>query len=174
MTKKIYLAGGCFWGVEKYLKTLSGVVDTTVGYANGDTLTPTYEDVCQRGTGHAETVEVDYDPEIISLGDLLVMFYRVIDPLTVNRQGPDSGVQYRSGVYYCDSEDRGVILESLRNLQTHYGQPLAVEVGLLENFYPAEDYHQDYLDKNPHGYCHIDFQIPARIPEIHESDTHKS
>lgn len=155
MNKMIYLAGGCFWGTEKYLSLINGVVGTEVGYANGNTENPSYEDVCRRNTGHAETVKVVYDPEKIELKNLLKLFYKAIDPVAVNRQGNDIGSQYRTGVYYVDKDDEAVIKVSLDELQKEYSEPLAVEVMELKNYYPAEEYHQKYLDKNPGGYCHI-------------------
>lgn len=152
--KEIYLAGGCFWGTEKYLSLIKGVVETEVGYANGPTAQPSYEEVCS-GSGHAEAVRVVYRVDEVSLTRILELFYEVIDPVSVNRQGFDVGVQYRSGVYYVQEEDRKLILQSLQTLQRRYEKPLAIEAEPLRNFYPAEDYHQKYLDKNPHGYCHI-------------------
>ena len=152
--KEIYLAGGCFWGTEKYLSLIKGVVETEVGYANGPTAEPSYEEVCS-GSGHAEAVRVVYRVDEVSLTRILELFYEVIDPVSVNRQGFDVGVQYRSGVYYVQEEDRKLILQSLQTLQRRYKKPLAIEAEPLRNFYPAEDYHQKYLDKNPHGYCHI-------------------
>ncbi len=151
----LYLAGGCFWGMEKYLASVRGVGSTRVGYANGRTDRPTYEDVCRRGTGHAETVRVTYDPEIVPLTFLLELFYDAIDPTAVNRQGGDSGTQYRSGIYYVDEADRHVIEQSIAGLQARLKEPVAIEVKPLAGFWPAEDYHQKYLDKNPGGYCHI-------------------
>lgn len=153
--KEIYLAGGCFWGTEKYLSLVKGIVKTEVGYANGKTNKPSYEDVCYRGTGHAETVKVLYDPDQISLEFILKLYYEVIDPLAVNRQGNDRGVQYRTGIYYIDEKDKEIILSSLNELQKNYQQPIAIEVQPLQNYFPAEEYHQKYLDKNPNGYCHI-------------------
>jgi peptide methionine sulfoxide reductase msrA/msrB len=153
--KQIYLAGGCFWGVEKYLAMIPGVTGTEAGYANGMTVNPSYEDVRYKGTGHAETVKVDYDPAVLGLSQLLELFYGAIDPVSVNRQGHDEGPQYRTGVYYTDEEDRPVILASIDALQSRFGQPVAVQVAPLENYFTAEEYHQDYLDKNPGGYCHI-------------------
>ncbi|HNW85969.1 MAG TPA: peptide-methionine (S)-S-oxide reductase MsrA [Candidatus Limiplasma sp.] len=152
---EIYLAGGCFWGTEKYFASVHGVQATQVGYANGRTENPTYEDVCRRNTGHAETVRVEYRPEEISLGFLLELYYAVIDPTSINRQGHDCGTQYRTGIYYTDAADLPVIQASLQKLQQKFAAPLAVEVQPLQNFSPAEDYHQQYLDKNPGGYCHI-------------------
>jgi methionine-S-sulfoxide reductase len=155
MKKRIYLAGGCFWGTEKYLSLIPGVLRTEVGYANGLTANPSYEDVCRRDTGHAETVLVEYDPAVLELSRLLSLFFRAIDPTSINRQGADRGVQYRTGIYYVDEEDSPAIRRSLEELQKEYSKPLAVEYEALKNYYPAEEYHQKYLDKNPGGYCHI-------------------
>lgn len=152
---EIYLAGGCFWGLEKYLASIRGVLSTEVGYANGRTACPTYEEVCRRRTGHAETVRVEYDPGVLPLSFLLELFFDAIDPTSLNRQGADAGEQYRTGVYYADEADRLEIERSLGRLQRRYSKPIAVEVKPLENFAPAEEYHQKYLDKNPGGYCHI-------------------
>jgi peptide methionine sulfoxide reductase msrA/msrB len=153
--KEIYLAGGCFWGAEKYLSLIPGVTETQTGYANGRTESPLYEDVCFKNTGHAETVKVIYDPEVLDLSFLLELFHEAIDPISVNRQGHDVGTQYRTGIYYMDEKDLPVIEASLAALQTKYDTPLAVEAKPLENYYPAEEYHQKYLDKNPGGYCHL-------------------
>jgi methionine-S-sulfoxide reductase len=154
-TKVIYLAGGCFWGTEKYLSSIPGIVSTEVGYANGTTENPTYQEVCHNNTGHAETVKVIYDPKEIRLEFILSLYYDVIDPISVNRQGADIGTQYRTGIYYIDESDLPVIKESLDMLQKKYDQPIAIELKPLDNYYPAEEYHQKYLDKNPNGYCHI-------------------
>ncbi len=153
--KEIYLAGGCFWGTEKYLANINGIVKTDVGYANGNTESPTYQEVCHNNTGHAETVRVFYDPRIVRLEFILTLYYDVIDPTSVNRQGGDSGTQYRTGIYYVDDQDIPVIQASIKELQTHYEKPIAIEVLPLRNYYIAEEYHQKYLDKNPSGYCHI-------------------
>ena len=152
---EIYLAGGCFWGTEKYIASIHGVQSTEVGYANGKTLNPTYEEVCTNNTGHAETVHVVYDPEIVSLAFLLELYYEAIDPTSHNRQGGDFGIQYRTGIYYVDDKDLSVIENSISKLQKRIDKPIAIEVKRLENFSPAEEYHQKYLDKNPAGYCHI-------------------
>lgn len=157
MSKEIYLAGGCFWGVEKYFSLIDGVVETEVGYANGSTENPSYEDVCYRNTGHAEAVRVVYDPARVGLSFLLDMFYEIIDPFSLNRQGNDVGTQYRTGIYYIDEEDLPVIEESLDRLQKSVDTQVVVEVDPLENYTRAEDHHQEYLDKNPHGYCHIPY-----------------
>ena len=152
---EIYLAGGCFWGTEKYIASIHGVLSTEVGYANGKTLNPTYEEVCTNNTGHAETVHVVYDPGIVSLEFLLELYYEAIDPTSYNRQGGDFGSQYRTGIYYVDDKDLPVIESSISKLQKRIDKPIAIEVKRLENFSPAEEYHQKYLDKNPAGYCHI-------------------
>ncbi len=152
---EICLAGGCFWGLEKYISSLRGVQSTQVGYANGKKENPTYEEVCYRNTGHAETVRVVYNPDLVSLDFLLELFYEAIDPVAVNRQGGDVGVQYRTGIYYENENDLPLIERSIARLQKRYNKPIAIEVKPLENFSRAEEYHQKYLDKNPGGYCHI-------------------
>lgn len=152
---EIYLAGGCFWGMQKYLESVRGVISTEVGYANGKTLNPTYEEVCKHDTGHAETVKVVYDPQVLSLSFLLGLYFEAVDPTSVNRQGGDRGTQYRTGIYYVDEGDRAVVEDALKKLQDRCEKPVAIEAGPLENFSSAEEYHQKYLDKNPGGYCHI-------------------
>lgn len=164
--KTIYLAGGCFWGVEKYFSLMPGVKETKVGYANGSTASPTYEEVCSGKTGHAETVKVVFDPEELSLPFLLERYYSIIDPVSVNKQGNDRGIQYRTGIYYADEKDKPVIETSLKRLQQHFRQPLAIEVQPLRQFSRAEKYHQRYLDKNPGGYCHIP---PAKFREASQA-----
>ena len=155
--KTIYLAGGCFWGCQKYFDLMDGVLETEVGYANGPTANPTYEQVKHEHTGHAETVRVKYDPSVLPLRELLERYFQVIDPTAVNHQGEDFGVQYRTGIYFCDPADAPTVAAALSDLARRYGQPLAVENLPLENFYPAEEYHQKYLEKHPDGYCHIHF-----------------
>jgi peptide methionine sulfoxide reductase msrA/msrB len=152
---EIYLAGGCFWGMEKYIASVRGVLATEVGYANGKTERPTYEDVCRKNTGHAETVRVEYDPAALALDFLLALYFDAIDPTSLNRQGGDEGTQYRTGIYYTDGADRPAIERAVADLQKRYDRPVVIEVAPLANFYPAEEYHQKYLDKNPGGYCHI-------------------
>lgn len=172
---EIYLAGGCFWGTEKYLSSIRGVISTQVGYANGETQNPTYEQVCYQNTGHAETVRVVYDPLIISLTFLLELYFDSIDPVSVNCQGGDFGTQYRTGIYYTNDKDLQVIKSSIAKLQERYKRPIAIEVELLRNYTPAEEYHQKYLDKNPDGYCHISpklFEKAAKSTE--SSDDYKS
>ena len=153
--KDIYFAGGCFWGTEHYFKQIEGVVETEVGFANGHTANPTYKEVYTDTTGHAETVHVKYNTDIVSLEFLLQMFFKCIDPTSVNKQGHDEGTRYRTGIYYANVEDLPVIEKVFGEIQRNYEQPLAVEKMPLEHFYTAEEYHQDYLDKNPTGYCHL-------------------
>ena len=153
--KKIYLAGGCFWGMQKFFDQFDGVIQTTVGYANGDKENPSYEEVCNN-SGHAETLEIIYDNNKINLKKLLESyFFMVIDPTSKNKQGGDIGIQYRTGIYYEENEPPEEINEIMEIERCKYDKPLAVEVKKLKNFYPAEKYHQKYLEKNPHGYCHI-------------------
>lgn len=152
----IYLAGGCFWGVEKLMASIPGVIDAQSGYANGTTDSPSYQDVCTGRTGYAETVKVDYDPNVAPLPFLLDFYYQAIDPTSLNRQGNDVGTQYRTGIYFVDPADRPAIERSLARLQGRYDRPIAIELEPLSCFTPAEEYHQDYLDKNPGGYCHIE------------------
>ena len=154
-TKDIYLAGGCFWGTEHFFKQINGVVSTEVGFANGYTANPTYEQVYTDNTGYAETVHIVYDPSQVTLKFLMQMFFTAIDPTSMNKQGHDEGTRYRTGIYYTDSADRIVINEVFAEEQTKYTQPLVVEREPLANFYPADEYHQDYLDKHPDGYCHL-------------------
>ncbi len=154
----LYLAGGCFWGIEAYMKKLPGVYDTDVGYANGNTENPTYQQVCYNNTGHAETVKVVYDTSRITTDQLLDGFFKVVDPTSVNKQGNDRGSQYRSGIYYADERDKLIAGAAVARQQEKYSVPIVTEVLPLKNFYLAEEYHQDYLDKNPGGYCHINLR----------------
>ncbi len=154
-TKQIILGGGCFWGMEKYFQEINGVVETEVGFANGNTKNPTYEDVTYRNTGHAEVVKLKYDPDVASLPFLLNMYYKVIDPTVLNRQGNDIGTQYRTGIYFIDPQDEGIIKNSLNQLQEEYKKKIAIELMPLDNYTEAGREHQKYLDKNPNGYCHI-------------------
>ena len=152
--KTIYLAGGCFWGMQQFFDQFDGVVRTEVGYANGPDRAPSYEEVCD-DSGHAETLRIDYDESVISLTGLLDYYFMVIDPLSVNRQGHDEGIQYRTGIYYTDETQLPEIEAVYRKEEEKAGAKLAVELEPLRNFYPAEEYHQKYLVKNPGGYCHI-------------------
>jgi methionine-S-sulfoxide reductase len=153
-TKCIYLAGGCFWGTQKFFDQFEGVLETEVGYANGPTTDPSYQEVC-RSSGHAETVRIVYDPAVVSLTQLLDWYFLTVDPTAYHRQGGDMGVQYRTGIYYTEPEQLPEIETRYAMEQAKYKQPLLVELQPMENFYPAEAYHQKYLDKNPSGYCHI-------------------
>lgn len=154
--KEIVLAGGCFWGVEAYMGRLDGVIETLVGYSNGDLVDPTYEDVKTSTTGHAEVCYIKYDENIISLEALLNKFWNIIDPTVFNRQGPDIGSQYRTGIFYINEEDLNTILKTKEEQQKKYDKKIVTEIEPLKSFYPAEEYHQKYLEKNPNGYCHID------------------
>jgi peptide methionine sulfoxide reductase msrA/msrB len=153
----IWLAGGCFWGVEAYMSRVYGVADTTVGYANGKTENPTYQEVCRQDTGHAETVLVRYDPSKVALSTLLTHFFAIIDPTSLNRQGGDSGTQYRTGIYFKDVNDLAVINAVAAAERARHSKPFVTEIIPLRQFFPAEEYHQDYLEKHPDGYCHIHF-----------------
>lgn len=153
--KEIYFAGGCFWGTEHFFSLVDGVAETEAGYANSRVASPSYREVCSGATGAAETVRVVYDPAKVSLPFLIGLYFKTIDPTSLNRQGNDAGTQYRTGIYYTDPADRSVINEAMARESAHHTAPLAVEIRPLENFYAAEDYHQQYLDKNPGSYCHI-------------------
>lgn len=154
--KKIYLAAGCFWGTQAYFKKIDGVVNTKVGYANGKTEDTDYTRVSS--TDHAETLMVEYGEKRISLRKILLHYFRIIDPTSVNRQGEDVGRQYRTGIYYTDENDKDMIDNVYRYYEDKFGG-IVVEVKPLQNFILAEDYHQDYLDKNPNGYCHVDLSL---------------
>lgn len=161
-TKEIYLAGGCFWGVEAYFERIRGVVEAVSGYANGKYRKPTYQEVVSKDTGHAETIRLVYDPEVVSLEQILEHYLRIIDPTVLNRQGNDVGTQYRTGVYYTDPADQAVIATVLAAEQKKHRQPVVVENLPLSGFDPAEEYHQDYLAKNPNGYCHVDLSLAEK------------
>jgi peptide methionine sulfoxide reductase msrA/msrB len=167
--REIWLAGGCFWGIDKYLGLIPGVIRTVVGYANGSTPQPTYEEVCGGRTGHAETVAVTYDSERLDLGDLLALFLDVIDPTSLNQQGNDVGPQYRSGIFYEDPADRAVAEAVLAEAQARLMARIVVELAPLTQFWPAEDYHQDYLLRQPQGYCHIS---PAAFASVAHKAAH--
>lgn len=170
--KEIYLAGGCFWGVEEYFDNILGVVYTNVGYANGETGTTDYSSIGK--TGHTETIYLVYDPEVIGLETILEYFYSVIEPTSLNKQGNDVGTQYRSGIYYVDDIDLEIINRVTKAEQEKYSEDIVTEIDPLENYILAEDYHQDYLKKNPNGYCHIDLtNIPQQKPFIKVSDYEK-
>jgi len=154
--KTIYLAGGCFWGVDAYMKRVKGVYETESGYANGDIPNPTYEEVYKDHTGYVEVVRVVYDTTKVKFERVLKEFFDIFDPTTLNRQAGDIGTRYRSGVYYTDEAEKDVIEAFIAALQRGYDEPIVTEVLPLENYYSAEEYHQDYLEKNPDGYCHVD------------------
>lgn len=160
--KTLYLAGGCFWGTQHFIDQFEGVRSTEVGYANGRTANPSYQEVCKNNTGHAETVRVEYDEKILPTRTLIGYYFLAIDPLSLNRQGEDVGTQYRTGIYYEDATLLPDIKEAFEEESAKVGSPLAVELLPLSNFYKAEEYHQDYLVKNPSGYCHI----PKKLMEI--------
>ncbi len=170
--REIFFAGGCFWGVESYFSQVPGVRYATVGYANGDTANPSYQEVCTGKTGHAETVHLVYDPDQVSLQTLTEHFFLIINPLTLNRQGNDSGSQYRSGVYYTDESDLQLLQQVRDAEQEKYTAPIQTELLPLRCYYLAEDYHQDYLEKNPGGYCHIDFSSLADFPRLEQSSAY--
>lgn len=155
--KSIYYAGGCFWGVEEYFSRIPGVHNATSGYANGTTDNPHYEEVCSGRTGYTETVRVDYDPTVVDLTTLTRQFFKIIDPTSVNRQGNDRGSQYRSGVYYVDKTDKAILQNVFDEIAQATTDKIVTELLPLRNFFLAEEYHQNYLEKNPNGYCHIDF-----------------
>ena len=152
--RTIYLAGGCFWGMQKFFDQFEGVISTRVGYANGPDRAPTYQQVC-KNSGHAETVRIDYDEGKLSLDRLLELYFLVIDPLSLNKQGEDEGIQYRTGVYYTEADQLPVIRAAFAQKEKKAGAPLMVELLPLKNFFNADEYHQKYLEKNPGGYCHI-------------------
>lgn len=174
--REIYLAGGCFWGVEHYFKQIMGVISTKVGYANGNSTDPTYENL--KFTNHTEAVLVKYDPTIVGLEFLLEMFYKIIDPTSVNKQGNDVGTQYRSGIYYENSLDLEIIEKSIAKLEEKLSKKVAIEVLKIENYTDAENYHQNYLELNQNGYCHIqksdfDYAKNAKpIPEFNDMQLH--
>ena len=168
---EIYFAGGCFWGTEHFMKQIRGVEATQVGYANSIVAEPSYEEVCSGRTEAAETVRVLYDPQQVGLPLLLELYFKTIDPTSVNRQGGDRGTQYRTGIYYTDEADRPVVEAAVNELAKKYTAPIAIEVKPLVNFYRAEEYHQDYLDKNVGGYCHIApslFEVARRANPLQE------
>ena len=160
--KEMYLAGGCFWGLEEYFSKIEGVLETRVGYANGQVETTSYQLLKQ--TDHAETVLVRYESEVLSLREVLLYYFRVIDPFSINKQGSDRGRQYRTGIYYVDEADLADIQAVMADQEALMGRgPLAVQVEALRHFIDAEDYHQDYLKKNPGGYC-ISMSASLRFP----------
>ena len=172
-TREIYLAGGCFWGMQAYLDKFPGVVSTEVGYANGTTEAPTYEEVCSGETHHAETVHVTYDPATISLPLLLDAYLEVIDPTSVNKQGEDEGEQYRTGIWWSDAADAPAVEAALADAAAELpagAGPVVVQTGAINGFWPAEDYHQKYLANNPCGYCHVDLGDADAFIAAHQNE----
>ncbi len=175
--KEIYFAGGCFWGVEKFFDGIYGVLSTDVGYANGKTEDTSYNNLFF--TGHAEAVHITYDEEKVSLEKLLEYLFMIIDPTSLNRQGPDTGTQYRTGIYFTDENDEEIIKNFIEKEKENYKKAIVVEVSPLKNYILAEEYHQKYLDKNIGGYCHVDLSIlsdiqstvdPKLYPKPHEEE----
>lgn len=160
MVKEIYLAGGCFWGVEGYFQQLDGVIETRVGYSNGNTKNTSYKKI--KDTDHAEVIYLKYNPNIITLDEIFQHYFRIIDPVSINKQGADIGRQYRTGIYYIDDETKNEALSFINNLQKNYDKKIAVEVQKVNNYVDAEEYHQKYLDKNPTGYCHVDLSLAKK------------
>ena len=161
-TNVIFFAGGCFWGTEHFFKQVNGVIGTEVGFANGHTENPTYNDVIEEDTGYAETVKVLYNPKKVDLKLLLDLYFLTIDPTSLDKQGNDYGNQYRTGIYYTSKEQLSSINERIKTEAAKHTRPIVVEVTPLKKYYKAEDYHQDYLENNPGGYCHINpalFQV---------------
>ena len=175
MTQDLYFAAGCFWGAQKFFAKVKGVTFTEVGFANGFTENPTYKEVYTDQTGYAETVHLQYDTDIITEERLTELFLRAIDPLSLNKQGEDEGTRYRTGVYFVNEAQVPGISAALDRCAAALGQPLAVELLPLQNFYRAEEYHQDYLEKNPNGYCHLSpaiFRIAEEAYSAHVSQVH--
>jgi len=168
--KTIYLAGGCFWGVQKYFDQFNGVTATQTGYANGKTENPSYEDVKHNDSGHAETVKIDFDENTISITKLLEYYFLAIDPLSVNKQGVDEGINYRTGIYYNDESFLSEIKAAYQKEEEKIGAHLAVELLPLKHFYPAEEYHQKYLEKNPNGHCHIPLKLMTIAKQQQQSN----
>ena len=154
----IYLAGGCFWGMQGYFDRLKGVLDSSVGYANSKIANPSYDLVCSGASGAVETLKLEYDESALSLREIIERFLSIIDPCALNYQGNDRGTQYRNGVYYEDSQSESVIRECLKKWEQGQNRKAVTEILPLTNFYEAESYHQKYLEKNPNGYCHIDIE----------------
>ncbi|NLC17306.1 MAG: peptide-methionine (S)-S-oxide reductase MsrA [Clostridiales bacterium] len=159
--KEIYLAGGCFWGVEEFFSRIDGVLQTYVGYADGKQQRTTYNDL--KKTDHSETVYIQYDADKLTLEKLLDYFFLIIDPTSVNRQGNDIGRQYRTAIYYTDERDLDIIQKRVQAEQLKHNKPIVTEVKPINNFCLAEEYHQKYLKKNPGGYCHVDISLLDKI-----------
>lgn len=169
MMKEIYLAGGCFWGMERVFRVLDGVLETTVGYANGTMEHPTYQEVCTDTTGHRETVKVVYDPSVLPLRKLLKAYFLCIDPTQKDQQGNDIGSQYQTGIYTVDDESFAEVTAYAEQEKTKYFR-FYTEITPLKQFWPAEDYHQRYLEKNPNGYCHITNEEYELVKQLNQEE----
>lgn len=156
--EKALFAAGCFWGVQYYFDQEPGVIDSTVGYTGGRTENPTYETVCYQDTGHAEAVLLEFDASRVSYETLLRHFFRMHDPTQLNRQGPDVGDQYRSAIFYFDDDQKSIAQNVLSETQKQIGEPVVTELAKASRFYPAEDYHQKYVEKTGRGMCHVSYQ----------------
>ena len=168
-TELATVAGGCFWCIEAPFKELRGVESVTSGYCGGDVANPSYEAVCREETGHAEAVQVEYDPDELSYEDVLAVFFTVHDPTTLNRQGPDRGTQYRSAIFYHGDAQKEAAEAFIADLEADdvYDDPIVTEVSPLDTFYEAEEYHQDYYEKNPgSGYCQVN--ISPKLKKLRE------
>jgi methionine-S-sulfoxide reductase len=159
--EKVSFAAGCFWGVEHAFKQLAGVLKTTCGYQGGQSLNPTYEDICRKDTGHAEVVLVEFDPSIISFDRLLDAFFFMHNPTELNRQGPDVGTQYRSSIFPTTDEQGSISLDKIKSL----GPTVVTQIEEWDTFFDAESNHQHYLAKNPGGYCHIGLDVFKKLKE---------
>lgn len=161
-TEEVYLAGGCFWGIEEYYRNIKGILETNVGYANGLTSNPNYKDVSSGKSGYSETVKLVYDKGLISFREILIHFFRIIDPFSKDKQGNDIGSQYRTGVYYINENQKKLAEQFFSLQQCKHEREIKVEVKPLDSYYIAEEEHQRYLKKNPSGYCHIDITLSKR------------
>ena len=168
--RKIYLAGGCFWGIQGYFSRVAGVLESSVGYANSRIANPSYEIVCSGRSGAVEALELCYDEGRLELGEIVDRLLSIIDPAALNYQGNDIGTQYRNGVYYLQESDEAVIQERIKLWEQHNGRKAVTEVLPLQNFYLAESYHQNYLQANPQGYCHIDIDSALKLWDISSKD----
>ncbi|MGE4341988.1 MAG: peptide-methionine (S)-S-oxide reductase MsrA [Bacilli bacterium] len=174
MINKIVLAGGCFWGIEAFFKQLDGVIDVVSGYANSLVKRPGYMEVKAQKTGAVEAVEITYDDSVVTLGKIFDYLFRIIDVTAVDHQGGDYGSQYRSGIYYQNEAEQELALVKIKQEQTRHSEKIALEVVPLDNFYLAEDYHQDYLAKNPDGYCHINLeQIDPKDKKLNKNKVYQ-
>lgn len=157
--KKIVVAGGCFWGVEAYFKQLKGITDSSVGYIDGNTVNPTYEDVCRGTASHAEACELTYDETLLDIPMICEHLFRICNPFSKFRQGNDVGRQYRTGIYFYDESEKEVIIEFMKQYFKDDFVKVQTDVKMANDYVLAETYHQDYLDKNPNGYCHVNLGL---------------